>query len=135
MRRLLEACDGKALLRAWKGLFPNSPPPVDAVETLHVARTAAESLPMTARLYSHQWLTERGKPSLLPDDMKPIQAVTAIGVKSACPEVRVAIHDVMRNALLDAEADGETDVVIRGRMQEARMKERRSLGLQPIARF
>lgn len=68
--------DGDALRVAelWGELFPQMPQPENTDEcevVLHQARTAAESLRLEKRLYSHAWLDERGWPSQLPDDLRP----------------------------------------------------------------
>lgn len=135
---MLDALNGKGLSRVWAKLFPGKALGNPDI-VLHMARTASASVKLKARLYSHAWLGERKLPSLLPDDLKPIPprmaAGTLIGVRSPYPEVRTAIHGVMRAALQEAEADGETDAeVIRGHMQAARMKERHALGLPPLSR-
>lgn len=142
-RRMLSSLDVSALRLAWPVLFPGKTAPRDdheALTVLHLARTQAESSPVSLRQYSHVWLTERGLPSMLPDELRPapeqikkqIVDVTGISVNSAYPEVKQSIHDAMRDALLDALANRDSDAVIRYRMLEARAKERRALGLPRI---
>lgn len=66
----------------WAGAFPNMPRPVDVLTAMHTARTAANSIPKAKRLFSHEWLTERGHESLLPDELKPMKPLVfdAVGV-------------------------------------------------------
>jgi hypothetical protein len=133
----LESTTGEVLARVWGKIFPGKPLG-DASIVLHMARTAAASVSLKARLYSHAWLAERRLPSLLPDRLKPIppqvSAGSLIGVRSPYPEVSAAIHGVMRDALLEAEADGLEAAVTRAHMQAARHRERRALGLPPLDR-
>lgn len=111
----------------------------DALVALHLARTTARSIPIRLRAYSHRWLLDRNYPSQLPDRLKPRaerlypQAIGAVGisVNSKYPVVQAAIQNAMSNAVLEAYADGHQDdpEVVKARMQEARSRERRGLGL------
>jgi hypothetical protein len=74
IRAALIAGDVDLLRRMWGAWFPNSPQPKDWQEAqvqLHAARTAAESVPVKLRCFSHHWLVERGLASLLPDRLRP----------------------------------------------------------------
>ena len=72
-----ECLDDGDVLRCkalWGKVYPHLPQPQDISEAevvLHCARTAAESLRLEKRLYSHAWLDERGLRSALPDDLRP----------------------------------------------------------------
>src|SRR5262245_24049227 len=74
LRQCLEMLDVAAVRKLWTELPPFLPL-LDSDEvvlkTMHVARTASEAMRFSYRAYSHAWLTERGLPSLLPDELKP----------------------------------------------------------------
>jgi hypothetical protein len=72
-RQALRDADPAALRRIWTAVFPDMPQPNDDAEaavTMHMTRTSAAWLPERARFYSHQWLVERGLPSMLPEKLK-----------------------------------------------------------------
>lgn len=134
-RHLLEAGDVAGLMAAWGQVMPGLPQPesrAHAEITMHMARTAADTVNLKARAYSHRWLTERDLPSQLPDNLKqsaerlyPV-VVSAVGIsvntrnkwlKPAMIEVRVA----MENAVEDAYAEGRKEPqFVTTRMNEAR---------------
>lgn len=135
-RRLLEAGDFKGLRRAWARIAPHLEQPKndEAAEiSMHVARTAAESVPERLRVYSHHWLTERNLPSYLPAAMIPPVIVETVGIsvnfrsrymKGAETEVRGA----MEHAVEDCYANGDRDpVVVRKQMDEAKDRTMRAL--------
>ena len=142
---VLIAGDADAFMRLFNAALPHLPrfnTPAEAEAALHMARTAARTVPLGSRLYSHKWLTERGYRSLLPNDLLPkpemvepvIIASVGICVKSADPEVTGAIRGVMENSVLEDYADGRTDpAYVKGRMLEARKRERKALGLRVLA--
>ena len=138
LRRALAETDVDGLLRLWPTMFPAYPPPQnreDALRTLHLARTGTSAISMSLRQYSHRWLKERGFPSALPEKDWPVEKVGVVGiaVRSSYPEVAKAIRGVMEHAVMDAYADGRRDPdFIRGRMFEARKRERKALGLRPL---
>jgi hypothetical protein len=141
IRRCLIELDVDGIIQLWPQVRPGWPVPStreDALIALHLARTVAASIPLRLRAYSHRWLIDNGYPSQLPDDLKPRaerlyprpSGGVGISVNSKYPVVKTAIHDAMRDAVLEAYADGVNDpLVIRARMQEARQRERRGLGL------
>ena len=140
MLAVLRECDVGALLRLWPAWLPAPATREDALVTLHMTRTAAESMPDKARMYSHAWLTERGLPSLLPDRLKAerplVVGAVGISVNSIHAEVKEAIHGVMRNAVMDAYANGdEAPEVVKRLMYEARARERKALGLSYVNRL
>jgi hypothetical protein len=100
------------------------------VAAIHLARTKSEVVRFPYRAYSHQWLIERGYPSMLPDHLKPraqrifpiTKSTVGISVNSKYPEVKEAVTSAMRNAVLEAEAMGRLsdDPFVRARMAEAR---------------
>jgi hypothetical protein len=140
-RRCLIDLDVEGAIRFWRWHRSGFPAPndADALVTLHMARTAADSIPMKLRAYSHCWLLDHGYPSQLPDRLKPraerlypkLVGAVGISVNSKHPVVVTAIHGAMRHAVLEAYADGHKDEPekVRQRMNEARMRERRGLGL------
>jgi hypothetical protein len=73
-RRCLVELDVKGVMALWAHLAPKEwqcRTEAEALASLHLARTAAESVPLKARLYSHSWLAERGHRSLLPGNLRP----------------------------------------------------------------
>lgn len=112
----------------------------EALRAMHAARTAASSIPLRLRAYSHAWLAERGLPSLLPDELRPraerMYPVPAIAVGLGALNIRPhtpILRGVAEAAVLEAEADrklGDAGHVSR-RIAEARARERRKLGLPP----
>lgn len=141
IRRCLLELDIDDSIKLWSLLQPGLPVPETRQEVLiclHMARTAARSMPFKARAYSHRWLVDNGYPSQLPDRLKPraeriypknVESV-GISVNSKYPVVKNAIYGAMQDAVLEAYADGEKDPeVIRKRMLEARQRERKGLGL------
>lgn len=127
-RQLLEDGDVDGLLKAWARVAPHLPQPAsrDQAEiTMHMARTAAESIPMKARHYSHHWLLDRMLPSQLPPKDLPVIA-EAVGIsvnfgsKLLEPAAR-EIQGAMEDAVNDCYANGETQVpFVRERMADAR---------------
>lgn len=124
--------------------MPHLPPITSsgqALNVLHMARTSTNSIPIKLRQYSHQWLTDRAMPSGLPDHLKPnaeqagnrIVDTVGISVNSSEPEVSERIATVMEYAVMDAYSDNQKNPhFVRQRMLEARMKERRALGLRSL---
>jgi hypothetical protein len=122
--------------RAWKMFMPGEPVPSnDHLEhTLHYARSAAESVPMLHRIYSHHWLCERNHLSGLPSKDRPI-IVEAVGiaVMAQSPEmepVAKMVQKAMADAVEECYADGDTDPVLVGaRMHEAKTRTLRGLAV------
>lgn len=134
-RLLLERGDPKALRAAWKTVAPHLPQPTSdeqAEITMHVARTAAESIPMHLRHYSHDWLTERNLPSQLPPEDQPrIAEAVGISVNFSSPYLKPAAIEVrgaMEHAVLDRYAMGDKDpAIVQVAMYEARERTMRAL--------
>lgn len=141
-RALLEAGDIGALRAAWAKVAPHLPQPQtrdEAEMVMHHARTTAASISFKAAAYSHRWLTERGFPSGLPDELRPkaerMYPVIAEGVgvslntkneylKPALVEVRQSMED----AINDAYAEKRTEPgFVKQRMEEARARTWRAL--------
>lgn len=91
------------------------------------------TMPFKMRAYSHQWLRERGLPSLLPDDLKPRAereypvTVGVVGISVNAPESRAGmvpiIRGAMEEAVLDCYANGDTSpLIVKPRMMEAKRK-------------
>jgi hypothetical protein len=141
-QRCLADLDIDGVLALWRRVQPGLAAPstrAEALVSLHMARTAAISVALKLRAYSHRWLIDHGYPSQLPDRLKPHaerlypQTTGAVGisVNSKYPAVKSAIHDAMQAAVLEAYADGHRDdpEMVRQRMNEARRREQRGLGL------
>jgi hypothetical protein len=135
--------DVEGALRIWMHMFPQMPQPErrDALTVIHMARTAMVSVPTLKRFYSHRWCCDEGVPSQLPDDLRPkaeriypsFSSAVGIAVEANRRhlETTKAITQVMREAVLEAYADGHKDEpqVVHARMMEKRKTERRALGL------
>lgn len=144
MQQCLIDLDVVRVRKLWAHLAPHLPQDMsdqDALTALHVARTAAESIPLKLRAYSHRWCLERNVPSQLPDKLKPKaeriypRVVDAVGVavSSKYAEVKQAIGGAMSYAVLDCYANGDTDPrIVKPRMHEARVRERKALGLPKL---
>jgi hypothetical protein len=141
-RAALAEGDIKALRRLWAHAAPHLPPlksDADAELALHHARTQAISIDFRLRAYSHAWLTERGLPSGLPDDLRPraermypivVEAV-GVAVLASREEFRPAAREIaqaMFETVAEAQADGVSDPsILRARMGEARRRARARL--------
>lgn len=137
MRGILKECDVQAAKRAW-----GETDDARTLVMLHMARTAARSIPLDLRAYSHRWLLGHGLPSQLPDRLRPKaerlypQVVNAVGIAvkmrdQALAGAGVEIRRSMEDMVLEAEADGRlTDTgFVKARMMEARDKAKRKLWL------
>lgn len=141
-RRCLVDLDIEGMRRLWRHTSSHLPQPkndADALAALHLARTQAKSVPFKLRAYSHRWLTERGLPSQLPDNLRPKAermypvVVDAVGISvnakselllPIVPHIRAA----MENVVLDAYANGDKDPsIIKARMNEAKQSTVRKL--------
>lgn len=141
VRRCLVDLDVTGIRALWSKVSPHLPQPKDdgeALAALHAARTAADSVPLRLRAYSHRWLTERALPSQLPDRLKPSaeqicpRTVTSVGIAvgSSIPVVRDSIRGAMEYAVQDCYANGDTaPEIVKPQMMEARRKERKALGI------
>ena len=140
-RKITIALDANSARRAWSVIAPHLPQPAtdaEALVCLHMARTAAQTIPPRLRYYSHRWLTDHGYPSQLPDRLRaPAERmyprkVDAVGVavRSQFLEVREAITGAMSDATADCYANGDRDpLIVKPRMMAARARERRGLML------
>jgi hypothetical protein len=137
MRSILKDLDVAAAGRAW-----GEADDAKTLVMLHMARTAAKSIPMGLRAYSHRWLVDHGLPSQLPDRLKPKaermypQVVSAVGIAVKMRDRALAgagleIRRSMEDMVLDAEADGKLldTRFVKTRMMEARDKTKRKLWL------
>lgn len=138
MRQCLEDLDVPRARTFWGHIAPHLPQPeddLDALVTLHRARTEAQSIALDMRIYSHQWLEDRGLPSGLPDHLRPKaervhpRIVSAVGVAVAArsPEMEPLarlIQDAMNDAVQAAHADGriEDTPFVKARMADARKR-------------
>jgi hypothetical protein len=141
-RAALASGDVRLVRKAAAIAFPHLPQPAtdeEAEVLMHVARTETKSLPLKLRAWSHRWLTERGHPSHLPDDLRPaaerMHPVIAEGVMVAVmvqdEEMRPfarKLEQAMSDAVADAYANGDTaPAIVRDRMQAARSRTYREL--------
>lgn len=130
----LEAGDLALVRRAAAILFPHLPMPADteaAEASMHMARTQMP-ISFKARAYSHRWLSERGLPSQLPDELKPkaermypvIAEAVFVSANSNSPAMKPVaklVQAAMSDAVEDCYANGDRDpMLVRARIQEAR---------------
>lgn len=139
-RDALATLDVEKAQAIWSRLNPGQPVGSEeqALASLHMARSAAEFLPLRARAYSHAWLLECGHTSLLPDHLRPkaqrMYPVIAMGIGISVkgringgPLQRAALVEIrtsMENAVLEAQSDGKLADAehVKERMQSARRK-------------
>lgn len=135
MLRCLRDCDVEGIRALWAHVSPHLPQPesdADALASIHMARTQTQPMPFRLRAYSHAWLTERGLPSQLPDNLRPraqrIYPVIVEGVGiavsgTAHPEFNDALRRAQSDAVLECYANKTTKTeFVRARMVEATAK-------------
>jgi hypothetical protein len=103
-RRCLETLDIVGIRKLWSIVSPRArqlKSDEEAEIALHMARTATESLSDAMRLYSHEFLVERGLPSQLPPHMlpEPPVVVDAVGIS-----IRTLSGSLARGPCLSATA-------------------------------
>ena len=134
-RQLLESGDVEGCRRYWHTHAPNMPQlqsRAEAEAAMHMARTAAETVRIRARAYSHRWLLDRGLPSQLPDRLKPAAGrlypavVEAVGfsvnfrssiLAPAAAEVQSAVTAVIEDCYANGDKDPE---LVRARMLDTK---------------
>jgi hypothetical protein len=137
-RQCLLDVDVVTMRKLWAYVAPHLPQPgsdEDMIISIHHARTLANSISFRPRAYSHAWLTERGIPSGLPDDMRPRaermypRVVPGVGlsVNYSSPDfkpVKIAVQTAMENAIREVHADGKIldSPLVKQRMAEARKR-------------
>lgn len=108
----LERLDVGLARRVWSEAMPNMPQPESGDEvlaTMHLARTAMRSMPLKIRAYSHRWCVERGLPSQLPDELRPVaermypRIVEAVGV--SCTDSGSGIAPFLQRVMVDRVED------------------------------
>lgn len=137
LRDCLVRGDAVALAAIWARLHPDQPQPSTpgkAEIMLHYARTAAASVPLALRRYSHAWLLDRAQPSALPPSLWPrppeLKIVEAVAVGSiarspASIDLSRAVQRAMADKAAELQADGVKDPeFIRREMLAARAKVR-----------
>lgn len=141
-RRCLIELDIKGMRAIWSHVAPHLPAGTDeqVLATMHRARTESVTMPLNLRQYSHEWLTERGIPSGLPEKGRPV-IVEAVGISvnfssDVLRSAKPIIERVMADAVEDIYADDAhpDPMFVRGRMADARRKETVKLfgrGFQP----
>jgi len=136
MQKCMVVLDVERARQLWPIAFPHLPPITnngEALQMLHLARTASEALNTRLRFYSHQWLLERNLPSALPDHLRPsaermyprvAKAVgTAVHTNSELLRPIIPfVREAMSNAVLETFADGHEDDsdIVRRRILEAK---------------
>jgi len=136
MKLCLEELDVEGIRSLWHIIAPKMPQPkndLEALVTLHMARTSASFLVPRQRYYSHRWLLDHGYPSQLPDDEKPKadrmypKIVSGVGISVNTTSelfrpIMIQVRSAMENAVLEVYADGHADdiLLIKQRMNEAR---------------
>lgn len=139
MRRCLVQLDLPGAMRLWAHVAPHLCG-LDASESLialHMARVEAKRIPLTLKLYSRDWLAERGYTKIKgnwtygqPKIETGIVEAVGIAVKSNDPNVKKRITTVMQDAVLNCFAKGVTEPEMqREAMLKARAKERFKLRL------
>ena len=141
-KRAIEDGDYKRLRQIHSIALPHLPAPKsddEAEITMHVARTQSAWLADDKRCYSHAWLTERGLPSQLPDELKPKaqrlypRVVEAVFVSAntnspLLKPVAKLVQGAMSDAVEDCYANGDKDpALVRTRIEEARKRSYREL--------
>lgn len=141
-RRCLEMLDVAGMRALWRKTSPH----LDQLKTdseilaaMHMARTAAESLPLKARAYSHRWCLDNNYPSQLPDRLKPsaeqlcpvVKTAVGISINFSSRELKPA-GDAIRKAMSDEVEDcyaarREDPAYVKPRMNEAGQRERKRL--------
>lgn len=140
VRVILERLDVAAFRAAWPRLRPGQAAlrsHHEALTVMHAARALCEAIPVKLRRESYRWLIGNGiTPPVTYERLlgaPPVYAdTTLLSVNAGHPEVVEAIGGVMLGALHESEADGDPARVTRARMQEARHRERRALGLRAL---
>jgi hypothetical protein len=138
----LESGDVQLVRRASARLFPHLPQPAsdeEAETSMHMARTQMPDVTFKARAWSHRWLTERGLPSQLPDELKPkaermypvIADAVFVSANSNSPALKPVaklVQGAMSDAVEDCYANGDKEPrIVRARIEEARKRTFREL--------
>lgn len=134
-RAALESGDVRLVRKASAIAFPHLPQPAtdeEALISLHMARTQADSVSFKGRAYSHRWLIERDLPSQLPDELKPkaerLYPVVAEGVlvvvdslSEDMKPLAKAVQAKVCEAVEDCYANGDREPgLVKARMAEVR---------------
>jgi hypothetical protein len=139
MRRCLIECDVAAARKLWHQIAPKAPAPKtdhDALCTIHYARTISIVVNLRLRAYSHHWLTDRGLPSGLPDELKRkadrlyphISDAVGVACKSHFPEVANAVQAAMSEAVMDCYAENRREPsYVKPIMMERRARVKKAL--------
>jgi hypothetical protein len=137
-RRCLLEADVAGIMRVWAHTNPHlaTLPPADCLVALHMARVEAKYIPRKLKLYSLDFLDERGYRKIdgqwIQGKPREQEFLEAAGVASKSNDPRVAkrIVRAMSDAYLHAVAGGITEAPIqKERMLKARAKERSKMGL------
>lgn len=144
IRKALLDWDVPTYRKAARAAMPHvDPTPDHQIEMeMHIARTAAQSIPQDKRLYSHSWLRERNIPSMLPDRLLPladrlyptvVEGVFSLVGSGYGAVVAHPIAAAMGNKVEEMYADGDTaPALVLQEKQRARFKERNGLMLRKM---
>jgi hypothetical protein len=116
-RRCLIQMDVAGMMRLWAYVAPHlaRQSPKHALISMHMARCEMKHIATRLKVYSQEWLIERGYQKVdgrwvsgvLPDEV--ISSAVGIAVRSSDPRVRKRIHRAMSDALENERARGATD--------------------------
>ena len=133
LRRCLVDMDVSGMMKLWAHVSPHlaNQSPGDALISMHMARCEMMRIEPGLRLYSQEWLFERGYRKIDgrwvngPPPEETICGAVGIAVRSKYEAVRHRIHDAMTDTLANEQAKGTTDPVqLRDAMLKARARQR-----------
>jgi hypothetical protein len=116
-RRCLIQMDVGGMMKLWTYVAPHlaGQSPKEALVSMHMARCEMKHISPRLKIYSQEWLFERGFRKIEdkwvsgppPDEV--IASAVGIAVRSKYEAVRKRIHDAMTDALENERAKGTTD--------------------------
>lgn len=139
LREALSSGDVEKCRSLWAIVNPHLPQPKtlgDAKIVMHISRTASKSIPLNKRMYSHEWLEERGLHSELPRELHrkvkpPPIIIPGVGISintsskiidftERCAAIEKAMGDAASECMLNGEQDPE---IVSAQMWAARDRE------------
>ncbi|MCX7349758.1 MAG: hypothetical protein NTZ54_09615 [Alphaproteobacteria bacterium] len=132
-RRCLVQMDVDGMMKLWAHVAPHlaNQSPNEALVSMHMARCEMKHISPRLKIYSQEWLFERGFRKIEdkwlsgppPDEV--IASAVGIAVRSKYETVRRRIHDAMSDALENERTKGTTDPLKqRDAMLAARARQR-----------
>ena len=116
-RRCLVQMDVDGMMKLWAHVAPHlaNQSPKEALVSMHMARCEMKHISPRLKIYSQEWLLERGYRKIdgkwlsgpPPDEV--IACAVGIAVRSKYEAVRKRIHAAMSDALENERAKGTTD--------------------------